>query len=65
MHRILRPAADAPRVQAGVSMRSVTGSGSDGHSAVQVRNENALRPGAERGEVRNCDPNSDQSASSL
>lgn len=56
---------DAPRVQPGIFMRSVTGWGSDGHSAVQLGNENALRPGSERGEVRNQDADSNQSASSL
>lgn len=65
MHHIPRLAADAPRVQPGVFMQSVTGSGSNGHSTMQVRNENALCPGSKYGDVQNQDPHSNRIASTL
>lgn len=65
MHHILRLAGDSPRVQPGIFMQSVTGSGFNGHSAMQVRNEIALCPRSKYGEVQKQDPNSNQTASSL
>lgn len=65
MHHILRLAAGAPRVQPGVFMQPVTGSGSNGHNAMQVRDGNALCSGSKYGEIQNQDPNSNQIASSL
>lgn len=53
MHHIVRLAADAPR--AGIFLQLVTGLGSKGHGAMQVRNENTLCRGSKCGVVQNQD----------